>query len=113
MDFHFNTMKENIITILESNNQNIHPETISKPIIKFGREGFIENDIEVSSGTSISRRHCVIINSKDNVWLYDLESTGTYLNNDEVNNKTPLIGYNKLTINKIDFTITTDKNKLL
>lgn len=113
MDFHFNTMKENTITILESNNQNIHPETISKPIIKFGREGFIVNDIEVSSGTSISRRHCVIINSKDNVWLYDLESTGTYLNNDEVNNKIPLIGYNKLTVDKIDFTITTDKNKLL
>lgn len=113
MDFHFNTMKENTITILESNNQNTHPETISKPIIKFGREGFNENDIEVSSGTSISRRHCVIINSKDNVWLYDLDSTGTYLNNDEVNNKIPLIGYNKLTVDKIDFTITTDKNKLL
>lgn len=60
MDFHFNTMKENTKTILESNNQNTHPETISKPIIKFGRESFDENDIEVSSGTSISRRHCVI-----------------------------------------------------
>ena len=113
MDFHFNTMKENTITFLESNNENTIPETISNPIIKFGREGFEENDIEVSSGTSISRRHCVIINSKDNIWLYDLESTGTYLNNDEVNNKIPIIGYNKLTIDKIDFTITTDKNKLL
>lgn len=113
MDYHFNTIKENTITFLESNNKNTNPETISKAIIKFGREGFNENDVEVSSGTSISRRHCVIINSKDNVWLYDLESTGTYLNNEEVNNKIPLIGYNKLTVDKIDFTITTDKNKLL
>ena len=113
MDFHFNTIKENTITFLESNNENTNPETLSKPIIKFGRNGFNENDVEVSSGTSISRRHCVIINSKDNVWLYDLESTGTYLNDEEVINKTPLIGHNKLSINKIDFTLTTDKNKLL
>jgi serine/threonine protein kinase len=113
MDFHFNTIKENTITFLESNNENTNPETLSKPIIKFGRDGFNENDVEVSSGTSISRRHCVIINSKDNVWLYDLESTGTYLNDEEVINKTPLIGHNKLSISKIDFTLTTDKNKLL
>jgi pSer/pThr/pTyr-binding forkhead associated (FHA) protein len=60
-----------------------------------------------------SRRHCVIINTKDNLWLYDLESTDTYLNGEQVENKIPLIGYNKLTINDIYFNITIDKNKLL
>jgi CHASE2 domain-containing sensor protein len=47
------------------------------------------------------------------VWLYDLESTGTEINDETVTNKVPLIGYNKLKIKDIYFTITTDKSKLL
>ena len=113
MDFHFNVLKENTITFLESNNQNNIPSSLNKAIIKFGREGYDENDIEVSGGTAISRRHCVIINTKDNVWLYDLNSTGTYLNDDRIFHKIPIIGYNKLTIGNIDFNVTTDKTKLL
>ena len=113
MDFHFNTIKENTITFLESNNENINSASITNSIIKFGREGFNENDIEVIDAKLVSRRHCVIINSKDNVWLYDLESIGTYLNDEKINGKVPIIGFNKITIDKINFTITTDKNKLL
>ena len=113
MDFHFNVIKENIITFIENNNQNITPTSLNKTIIKFGRESFNQNDIEVSGGSSVSRRHCIIINSKDNIWLYDLESTGTYINDEKVNLKIPLIGFNKITIDDVDFTITTDKNKLL
>ena len=60
-----------------------------------------------------SRRHCVIINTKDNVWLYDLESTGTEINDVAVTNKVPLIGYNNLKINDIYFALTTDKSKLI
>jgi pSer/pThr/pTyr-binding forkhead associated (FHA) protein len=61
----------------------------------------------------VSRRHCVIINTKDNIWLYDLDSTGTYLNDEKVTNKVPLIEFNKLVINGLYFTFTTDKSKLL
>jgi pSer/pThr/pTyr-binding forkhead associated (FHA) protein len=61
----------------------------------------------------LSRRHCVIINCKDDVWLYDLESTGTYLNDEKVNRKVPILGFNKLTIGAVEYTITTDKSKLL
>jgi serine/threonine protein kinase len=113
MDFQFNTLKENTITILETNNINNTPSSISVQIIKFGRIDYNQNNIEVSGGIAISRRHCLIINSKDNVWLYDLESTGTKVNDKKVTNKIPLIGFNKITINDVIFTITTDKTKLL
>jgi serine/threonine protein kinase len=113
MDFQFNTLKENTITILETNNENSTTTSISVPIIKFGRTEYYQNNIEVSGGNAISRRHCLIINSKDNVWLYDLESTGTELNDKKVINKTPLIGFNKIRINDVFFKITTDKTKLL
>jgi serine/threonine protein kinase len=113
MDFQFNTLKENTITILETNNKIETHNSFNNPIIKFGREEYNQNDIQVSGSNAVSRRHCVIINSKDNVWLYDLESTGTEINDEIVNNKVPLIGYNKLKIKDIYFTITTDKSKLL
>ena len=95
------------------NNKIETQNSFNNPIIKFGREEYNQNDIQVSGSNAVSRRHCVIINSKDNVWLYDLESTGTEINDEIVTNKVPLIGYNKLKINKIYFTITTDKSKLL
>jgi pSer/pThr/pTyr-binding forkhead associated (FHA) protein len=113
MDFQFNTLKENTITILETNNGNKSPTSLSQPIIKFGRTEYTQNNIEVSGESAVSRRHCVIINSKDNVWLYDLDSTGTYLNDEKVTNKAPLIGFNKLVINSVYFKITTDNNKLI
>ncbi|MDI1316893.1 FHA domain-containing serine/threonine-protein kinase [Flavobacterium sp.] len=113
MDFQFNTMKENTITILETNNKIFTDKSLNYPIIKFGREEYNQNDIKVSGSNAVSRRHCVIINAKDNVWLYDLESTGIYLNDERVIGKIPIIGYNKLTIGNIDYNITTDKTKLL
>ena len=113
MDFHFNTIKENTITFLESTDPSTVLESTVKPIIKFGREKYHENDYMVSGGNIVSRRHCLIINSKDNSWVYDLESTGTYLNNIKVERKTPFLGVNKLTIGNVDYTLTTDKNKLL
>jgi serine/threonine protein kinase len=113
MDFHFNTFKENTLTFLDCNNDNVILDSTVKPIVKFGRTTYAVNDVMVPSGNGISRRHCVIINYKDNVWLYDLESTGTYLNNEKVNKQTPIQGLNILSIGKVDYTITTDKTKLL
>ncbi len=113
MDFQFNTIKENKISYLDNEFDVDDALADKKPIIKFGREDYEVNDHYVPGGTVISRRHCVIINTKDNVWLYDLESTGTYLNDERVIGKIPIIGYNKLTIGDTDYNITTDKSKLL
>jgi serine/threonine protein kinase len=113
MDFQFNTLKENTITILETNNKIDIPNSFNNAILKFGREEYNQNDIQVSGSNAISRRHCLIINTKDNVWLYDLESTGTKINDTIVTNKIPLIGHNKLKIKDVYFNLTTDKTKLL
>ncbi|WP_445908268.1 protein kinase domain-containing protein [Yeosuana sp.] len=113
MDFQFNKYQENTITILETNNIGQSEKTLTYPIIKFGRENYFQNDIKISGSNAVSRRHCVIINTKDNVWLYDLDSTGTILNEQQVINKVPLIGFNSLKIGKIFFNITTDNSKLL
>lgn len=85
MDFQFNTLKENTISILETNNKIETQNLLNNPIIKFGWEDYNQNDIKVSGSNAVSRRHCIIINSKDNVWLYDLESTGTEVNDEMTN----------------------------
>jgi len=113
MDFHFNKIHENTLTFLECSNPDFPLGSTVKSIIKFGREEYDLNDYQVPGGIAISRRHCLIINSKDNVWLYDLESTGTYLNDEKVIKKMPIIGFNILSINNVKYTITTDKTKLL
>ena len=114
MDFNFNIITKNTITFLNSNNNKSSIGSFDKPIIRMGREGYEMNDLKVPIGESVSRRHCLIINSKDDVWLYDLESTtGTFLNGERVRNKVPIIGVNKLTVGDVEFTITTDNTKLL
>ena len=113
MDFQFNIIRENTLTVLDSNNDDVILGSTNKPIIKFGRTGYDLNDVQVPGKNNISRRHCLIINSKDNVWLYDLDSTGTFLNKEKVDGKIPIQGFNILSIKNVDYTITTDKTKLL
>jgi len=81
-------------------------------IIKFGRENFEVNDVKVPGGNSISRRHCLIINQKDDVWLCDLGSTGTFLNGEKVVHKHPLTGKNLLRIGQTEYELTSDRSKL-
>lgn len=83
-------------------------------IIKFGREGYDANDIQVKGDTLPCRRHSLIINCKNDIWLYDLNSySGTFLNGEKIKNKAPLIGLNRITIAKTNYCIKTDKSKLL
>ena len=113
MDYHFNSIVKNTITFLDSDNKKAALGSFDKTIVKIGREGYDVNDLQVPGGTSVSRRHCLIVNSKDDVWLYDLASVGTYLNKERIRTKTPIIGTNKLTIGNVAYSITTDKSKLL
>jgi serine/threonine protein kinase len=113
MDYRFNKMAINTLHFIQSNISEEKIGSTEKRIIKFGRKGYDVNDIEVPGGTSTSRRHCLIINCKDDVWLYDLDSTGTYVNNDLVKDKVPLIGLSTIRIGRTEYQITTDKSKLL
>lgn len=87
-------------------------KSFSQAIIKFGREDYADNDFSLP-GSAISRRHCLIVNTRDDVVLYDLESTGSYVNGERVKKKLPLLGLNKIRIADFEFSINTDKAKLL
>lgn len=89
------------------------PRQIGRVAITFGREGYRGNDVQVAGSTTGSRRHCVMVNCRDNVWLYDLESTGTYLNGERVKGKAPLIGRNTIRLGTKEIVVTSEKDNLL
>lgn len=86
---------------------------IESPIITIGRQGYQQNMIMISGNNMVSRRHCVIVNCKDDIWLYDLESTGTVVNNQRLKGKMPLIGKNFIRIGKTEIEITDNPYRLL
>ncbi len=112
MDYRFNKYSPSTLYCTAGNSEAFKEAETQKAIIKFGRESYDVNDVKVPNGTAISRRHCVIINFKDDVWLYDLDSTGTYVNGNKVVNKAPLIGRNIIRISKTEYEFTNDKSKL-
>ncbi len=112
MDYRFNKYSPSTLYCTAGNSEAFKEAETQKAIIKFGRESYDVNDVKVPNGTAISRRHCVIVNFKDDVWLYDLDSTGTYVNGNKVVYKTPLIGRNTIRISKTEYEFTNDKSKL-
>lgn len=113
MDYRFNKFNEATFYCTDIKGEEFKSGETRKPIIKFGRKGYDTNDVKVSGGTAISRRHCVIVNSKDDVWIYDLASTGTYVNGERVKGKIPLVGKNIIRIGNSEYEFTNDKTKLL
>ncbi|MCL6102175.1 MAG: protein kinase [Bacteroidetes bacterium] len=113
MDFRFNKFKPGTVFMTDCNvtRQKLGETTV--PIIKIGRGSFTCNDLKVPGGTTISRRHCLVINCKDDVWLYDLESTGTFINGERVYGKMPLVGKNNIKIGEAIYEMTNDRTKLL
>jgi serine/threonine protein kinase len=98
------------LSIIDHRNQD--ELDFSHPIIKIGRTDFAHNHIELP-GNKVSRRHCVIVNLSDDVMLYDLNSTGTFVNGVRVKRRIQLHGLNTIEIAGSRFTINTDKRKLL
>lgn len=112
MDYRFNKYSPSTLHCTAGNTEAFKEAETQKAIIKFGRASFDVNDVKIADGTAISRRHCVIINFKDDIWLYDLNSTGTYVNGTKVLNKVPLIGRNTIRLAKTEYEFTNDKGKL-
>lgn len=50
---------------------------------------------------------------KSDRWLYDLDSTGTYVNGERVQGKLPLIGRCIVRVGSKEFDITSDKDNLI
>ena len=113
MDYRFRKLTRSPLFISDEPAATKKLRPTNRFIVTFGREGYSVNDIEVPGSSSISRRHCVVINCRNDVWLYDLASTGTYVNGDRVQGKLPLIGRNVVRIGNKEFVITSDKDNLI
>lgn len=113
MDYRFRKLVRSPLYLSDEGSDPKKPRQINKTIITFGREGYQANDIQVAGSTTVSRRHCVIVNCRDDVWLYDLESTGTYLNGQRMKGKMPLIGRNTIRVGSKEMVVTSDKDNLL
>jgi serine/threonine protein kinase len=83
----------------------------SQTIITIGRNS--ANMIS-SPDHSVSRRHCVIVNYPDDVWIYDLASTcGTFINGERICGKMFLLGVCELTVGRYGLRVTSAAGMLV
>lgn len=82
-------------------------------IISLGRTGNYGNTFNTSSSMQISRRHLVIINQKNNVWLYDMSKFGTKINGHKVIGKEFLLGRYEVELGDYKIVIISSADKLL
>ncbi len=113
MDYRFRKLTRSPLFIANEAAAEKKPRQLNKLIITFGREGYQANDVQVAGSTNVSRRHCVVVNCRDDVWLYDLDSTGTHVNGERVKGKLPLIGRNIVRVGNKELVITSDKDNLI
>ena len=78
--------------------------------ITIGRNGF-SNQIELS-GKNVSRRHCIILSFVNETWLYDLNSTGTFVDDAKVTGRMRLTHKHEVSIGNHVLTVNVDKRKL-
>jgi serine/threonine protein kinase len=84
-----------------------------KHIISFGRKGYDYNTFSYFDDNQISRRHFLILNQRNNVWLYDLSSFGTFVDGKKVNKKAFLLGRCEIKFGNYQVFIKSDTNLLL
>ena len=84
-----------------------------KEIISFGRDEYDYNTFHKFEGNQVSRRHFVIVNMKNNVWLYDLDSTGVEVDGQNVDGKTFLLGRHEIEFGEHKIFIKTSADLLL
>ena len=82
-----------------------------KHVISIGRKGF-NNTFSVGD-SSVSRRHLVIVNKKNDVWLYDMSTLGTFVNGIKVQRRFFLLGRCEIQAGRKTIFVKSDRNLLL
>lgn len=84
---------------------------IARPIVTIG--SLSANDIALND-RSVSRRHCVIVNYPDDVWLYDLGSTvGTVIDGQRLVGQMLLDGVHKVEVGRVSIRIAASSDLLI
>src|ERR1017187_1630847 len=113
MDHRFRKLARAPLFIADDPTAEKEPRQINKSIVTFGREGYSVNDVQIPGQGNVSRRHCVVVSCRNDVWLYDLNSTGTHVNGQRVSGKLPLVGRSLVRIGGKELIITSEKGILL
>jgi len=113
MDYRFRKLTRTTLFIADEPTADKEPRQINKSIVTFGREGYSVNDVQIPGQGKVSRRHCVVVSCRNDVWLYDLNSTGTHVNGQQVSEKLPLVGRSLVRIGGNELIITSEKDILL
>lgn len=79
-------------------------------LITIGREGY--NNLFELTGKNVSRRHCILLPYENENWIYDLNSTGVYVDDIRVKGKMRLTHKHEVRIANHKITINIDKYKL-
>ena len=99
--------KDNILSVRTRKK----PIEFKKKIISIGR---LEKNDLVLKKIKISRRHCVVINYLNDVWIYDLQSTyGTFVADLKVQRKQFLLGVYAVRLGNQSFQIASKHDLLL
>jgi len=81
-----------------------------EPLVTIGRD---EGNMVQLEGTSISRRHCVLVNYSGDVWLYDLGRFGVTVDGSLVSRKMYLDGVHTLAIGSVSLRISSNADLLV
>jgi len=97
--FGLSARKQNTLTI----EQDSSVIEFKEPLITIGRSD--ENRVRLTD-TNVSRRHCVIVNFPEDVWVYDLSSKqGVLLDGTRIDRKAYLEGVHALTVGTTQLTV--------
>ena len=108
-DYRFNKyIAKNTIVIQDTNGRKIE---YTEPIITIGRNK--DNDFPIED-TSISRRHCIIVNYSNDVWIYDMGSIlGVSVDGRKIVQKQFLLGKHKIKLGNYSFDLYTSEGLLI
>jgi len=85
--------------------------TFTDPIVTIGRDPANAHVIEQ---TDVSRWHCVVVNFRGDVWLYDLSSThGTTLDGQRLNRRARIDGVHEIKASSAALTIVSEEGLLV
>ena len=109
-DFRFNESIKSSNRVTIKNNKN-KIQYIDHKFISIGRN---DNNSIIIKGDSVSRRHDLLLNCKNDVWIYDLGSKfGTFVDGEKVEGKKFLHGIHLLNISGKEYIISTDDQLLI
>ena len=87
------------------------PRNLDLPVVTLG--SLRANDV-VLSDRSVSRRHCLLVNYPEDVWLYDLGSAvGTYIDGKQTTRPVFLDGVHDITVGHVRLRIAANKDLLI